>query len=133
MSDETTTVTAATPTRNMETVNGKKTGTENQGALVIVKPAELAKAGTTGTVASGIYEGILPSELYPESPSFKIRADNGDLILVNSCGSLKSQMNRVNVGTYVELVYKGQDTIKSGPRKGKQAHSFIVLREEQSA
>ena len=102
--------------------------TDTRGDLVRIKPKELGEAGITGEILIGRYEGTLPNKLNPESPDFKFRGSNDTLFIVNSCGSLKYGMKDVKEGELVQLVYNGQSKMKTGPAKGKLAHSFTVNR-----
>lgn len=97
-----------------------------QGNLIIVRPSELAKNGTTGVVAEGIYEGSMPNKFDETKLDYKIRAENGDLYILNSSGSLASQLAKVTEGSLVLVEYSGKNEIKKGPRKGTSAHSFRV-------
>ena len=125
--------TSTAPARKFRTVNGKPiseaagkpTDGENT-EISYVRPAQLAKDGTTGNVAEGVYEGTIPDRYDESKNNFKIRANDGSLIIVNNSGSLNSQMARVEVGSYVILEYLGQDKMSSGPMKGKLAHRFLV-------
>lgn len=117
-----------TTTRRLVTVNGKELNNEaSDGELTFINFKKLAEAGTTGTVATGIYEGSILNQY--EKLDYKLRQANGDLVIVNAAGSLASQMAKIPTGTYVEVVYEGQSTMESGKFKGKAVHKIIVLRE----
>lgn len=119
--------TAATAARKFLSVNGKDLGSsETAGDLTFVRASKLAADGITGVVAEGIYEGGVPSRFDEEKMDYKIRKDNGDLIIVNNAGSLASQMAKVETGSYVQITYLGQDAITEGKFKGKLAHRFVV-------
>lgn len=118
----------ATTARKFVSVNGKDLdgGADTAGELTFVRASKLAAEGITGVVAEGIYEGGVPSRFDETKMDFKIRKDNGDLTIVNNCGSLASQMAKVEAGSYVQITYLGQRAIETGKMKGKLAHSFIV-------
>jgi hypothetical protein len=118
--------TANNSERTFKTLNGKTVGEGQKGNLRFVRPSKLAEAGTTGVVAQGIYEGAIPNQFDEGKNDFKVREDNGDLAILNSTGSLASQMARVEVGSYVRISYLGKQTMSKGKMAGKQAHSFIV-------
>lgn len=98
----------------------------NQGSIKFIRPSELAASGITGVVAEGIYEGTTPNNFEANRNDFKVRTEAGELLILNTAGSLASQLSRVETGTYVRVTYKGKSKIKSGPQKGKSAHNFLV-------
>ncbi len=119
---------AETVARTYRSVNGKEINNEApKGNLSFVRPAQLAKDGVTGVVAQGIYEGTLENKFDAGKPDFKVRDDAGNLIILNSAGSLAKQLNRVAVGSYVQIIYKGKTEMTQGKMAGKQSHSFVVL------
>lgn len=125
------TTNTGTTERKLVTVNGRSGSAEAQdGELNFVRPSKLTDADIGRTVAAGVYEGNLPNKFDDTKLDYKIRASNGDLTIVNSCGSIASQMAKIEVGTYVELLYKGKAPIKTGKMQGKPAHSFVVLMED---
>lgn len=115
--------------RTFKTVNGKTVpdkSEQTKGNLTFVRPSKLAAEGITGVVAQGIYEGAIPNQFDEGKNDFKVRADNGDLVILNSTGSLASQMARVEAGSYVRISYLGKKAMTKGKMAGKEAHSFIV-------
>jgi len=114
--------------RTFKTVNGKTLGDApaSKGGITFVRPKELAENGTTGVVAEGIFEGTVPNNFDETKSDFKVRKDNGDLIILNSAGSLASQLAKVAPGSYVRITYAGMKPMLKGKMKGKSAHSFIV-------
>lgn len=124
--------------RTMRTVNGKVGNADvSQGELKFVRPSKLTEADVNTTVAAGIFEGTVPNKFDDQKLDYKVRASNGDLTILNSAGSLASQMNKIEIGSYIEILYKGKSIMKSGKGAGKEAHGFVVLVEatedEQSA
>ena len=114
--------------RTFKSVNGKDLTAklEGQGNLRFIRPKELADAGTTGVVAEGIYEGSQPNSFDTTKSDYKIRLDNGDLVIINSSGSLAAQMAKVAVGAFVQVTYLGMKVLTQGKMKGKNSHSFVV-------
>ena len=100
--------------------------------LKIVRPSALAKDGITGVVAEGIYMGTTPNRFEPLNNDFRINGDVEDFIL-NTSGSLASQLSKVDVGTYVQIQYAGKRKAKSGAAEGKMVHNFIVLKEDSGS
>lgn len=109
-----------------ETRTSLKKSNEAQGELIIVRPSELAKSGTTGVVAKGVYEGAKPNKFNPANSDYFIRGDNNSLIIINSTASLKEQLDQLAAdgsdGATVEVVYNG----KSKTKAGKDYHNFEV-------
>lgn len=104
-------------------------GTGDLNRLVIVRPSKLAEGGITGTVAEGIYMGTTPNKFEEDKNDFRINGDTEDFIL-NSAGSLASQLARVEVGSYVQVNYLGKVKAMKGKAAGKMVHNFQVLVEE---
>lgn len=106
---------------------------ELKGELIILRPSKLAEDGVTGVVAQGTYEGSMPNKFNPESLDYKIRSENGDLIIINGTGGLRQQLAKVAVGTLVQIQYNGKTKIAKGKMAGKLAHSFVVLTADSDA
>jgi hypothetical protein len=98
----------------------------SNGKLTILRPSLLAKEGVTGEVALGIYEGAKPNKFNEDKSDYFIRAENGDLTIINSTGSLARQMAKVAVGQLVRIVYNGMKIATKGKLQGKGLHSFTV-------
>lgn len=103
-------------------------GMEGSG-LTFINPAELNREGKLGLIAAGIYVGTVRNERY-ERDDFKIETEDGKTLVINKAGNLAYQFDGVEPGTYVEVSYEGMKTIQSGPRKGKDSHTFKVLKAE---
>lgn len=113
--------------RRMVSVNGKDLGGNKQeGNLKFVRPSKLTDADVDTIVAAGIYEGTVENNFDKEKMDYKVRAENGDLTILNTCASLAKQLGKINTGSYVEITYLGKKTMESGKYKGKASHSFIV-------
>lgn len=119
---------AAATGRTFKSVNGKSLENDDSkaGGITFIRPKELADAGTTGVVAEGIYEGTLPNNFDENKSDYKVRQDDGTLVILNSCGSLATQLAKVSEGSYVQITYLGMKPLTQGKMKGKSAHSFIV-------
>lgn len=111
----------AQATRTFTKVNGA-TG----GSLKFIRPKQLADDGITGVVAEGIYEGPTPNTFEPSRSDYKIIDDAGNTTILNSNGSLNSQMAKVEVGSYVRISYNGMQLVTKGKLKGKNVHNFSV-------
>jgi len=103
-------------------------GEQSRGELRFIRAKELKEAGTLGLIVEGIYEGPLANDMTGKN-DFKVREANGNLAILNSTASLSNQMSDLDIGSYVAIQYNGTTVIKSGPRKGKEAHQFNVFAE----
>lgn len=94
------------------------------GALVIIRPSELAKAGTTGVVATGVYEGAKPNKFNAAKSDYFVRSTDGTLYIINGCKSIDEQLTQLTAedAATVEVEYNGKLTTKSG----KGFHDFNV-------
>jgi hypothetical protein len=116
----------ATAERKFTSVNGKPLG-ETQGDLKFISAGKLFKEGITGVVAQGLYEGAKEIDTkYGKKQQYSVRQDDGSLVLLDGAGNLGSQMDKVQLGAYVQISYMGKDTITSGQWKGNQSHKYIV-------
>lgn len=98
-----------------------KEGAKSDGELRIIRPSELAKSGTTGTVAEGILESKKPNKFNPASNDYFIRGADGSLTILNETASLKEQLGQDGVvGMRVRVDYNGKKPTKSG----KTFHDF---------
>ena len=113
--------------RVFKTVNGKSLdGGAQKGNITFIRPKELADAGTLGVVAEGVYVGTVPNNFDATKLDFKVQRDDGSLIILNSAGSLASQLGKIATGSYVRITYAGMTPMTKGKMAGKLAHSFIV-------
>lgn len=104
----------------------KASGKEESGPLVIVRPSELAKNGTTGIVAQGIFEKTEPNKFDATKVDYFIRDEQtGTLYIINETKGLKEQLGQLNAKdkTAVEVVYNGKKETKN--KKGY--HDFEVF------
>jgi hypothetical protein len=129
------TTNTGTTERKFKSVNGKdlsNDGAEQQGELRFVRPSKLTEADRNTVVAEGIFEKTVPNKFDDKKLDYCIRGVNGDLTILNSAGSLASQMSKIELGSYVQITYAGKNVIKNGKMSGKEAHSFIVGVEDTS-
>ena len=128
-----------------------KAGNSEEGSLVFVKPADLARAEFTGVVAEGEFAEALPNRFDEDKHDFKIIADTslkfsgvdkdgtkytkevnpGDTLVVNGAGNLNFLMRKVSPGELCQIVYEGKREIARGQRKGTLAHTFEVAYGEE--
>lgn len=103
-----------------------KPKTEQLGELKIIRPSELAAAGTTGVVARGTYEGSKPNKFNAGNNDYFIRGSDNTLIILNSTQALKEQLGQLAAdgsdNAQVEVVYNGKVKTKNG----KGYHDFEV-------
>lgn len=94
------------------------------GALVIIRPSELAKNGTTGIVAQGVLESTVPNKFNPAKNDYLIRGEDGTLYILNETQSLREQLGQEGIiGMTVAVQYNGKEKTKSG----KGYHNFEVF------
>lgn len=97
----------------------------NLGPLVIVRAKTLAEAGTTGTVAEGIYEGAVAKpagiaksgKKYGASTEYRIRDTKTDtLYILNETKALKDQLSQLNAedNVNIRVQYNGKVATKAG-------------------
>jgi hypothetical protein len=101
-------------------------GSEGEKPLRFIRPKELAETNTRGLVLEGVYLGPVPSKQDPSKSDYKFETET-EIVIVNNTGMLAKKMAEVPENTLTQLVYNGQDKIKSGKMAGKLAHSFDVL------
>ena len=103
-----------------------------QGELRFVNAKKLADAGTTGVVAEGTYEGRQDEQTkFGPKSNVKVRAANGDLLIVNDTGNLDYRMSQavaqgLSIGDAIQISYLGKTPMKRGPYAGTMSHSFDV-------
>lgn len=123
MSKQTAATTASESGRTFKAVNANTSG---KGSISFVRAKALAEEGITGVVAEGIYEGTVPNTFEPTRNDYKVRDEAGNLIILNSTGSLSQQMGKVAQGAYVRVSYSGMKKLTQGKLKGKSVHNFLV-------
>lgn len=102
-------------------------GSEVKG-ITFISPTKLAKEGTTGIILEGTYLGAVMGR-YGKN-DFRFQNLEGDTVIINGGGNLEYNMKSVDVGTLVQVTYKGLRPMKSQP--GKTAHNFSILKAEDA-
>lgn len=75
-------------------------------------------------LVTGRYKGMVPSN-YSDNHLFEVENEEEDYVL-NSAGHLNWQLESVELGSLVRVIYKGQEVLEKGPYKGKPSHQFDV-------
>ena len=57
----------------------------------------------------------------------------GEIVVLNSSGQLNYKMEFIKPGQKVKIIYEGMERLTKGAMKGKDAHQFTVLRDDESA
>jgi len=96
--------------------------------ITFIRPSKLAEDDFTGVVVEGEFIGTMPNKFNEDKPHFKIKKDDGSLVVLNSCGSVAKQMEKVKEGDYIQVSYNGQKKIEDGKLKGKIVHQFNILK-----
>ena len=115
---------AESAARTFKSVNGKVLDGEGSGNITYLNASKLAKEGTTGVVAQGVYVETNKNKF--DKPEYSIATDDGKLIVINGAGSLDAQMKKVALGSYVRIEYLGLAEMEKGKYKGKPVHRFLV-------
>lgn len=116
-----------------ETSKFKSVSGRMEGEVRFIRPKQLADDKVTGIVAEGTYEGSQETDgKYGKQTSYKIRASNGDLLIVNAAGNLKYRMSQaieagLTEGLGIQVSYLGKNKMSDGPFKGTLAHNWDVL------
>lgn len=111
---------------------GETSGNTKYAKTRALKPEEVTKGCYVSLSNGDSIAGVLKSSVINTfgKPDYTIELTNGSNLVISGAGNLPSRMNSVTPGTYVEITYKGKQTIKNGPQKGKESHQFEVLKEE---
>lgn len=84
---------------------------------------------SAGQTLSGVYKGNAEGNFGKKN--YTIQTTDTELpTIISGSGNLGARMSQVPEGAYVEITYGGKNMIKSGPYKGKEAHSFNVAFEK---
>ena len=63
-------------------------------------------------------------------PQFEFENDDGSIQVLNAAGQLRYKMDFVRQGDRVKIIYEGEEILQGGAMKGRPAHQFTVLRED---
>lgn len=80
-----------------------------------------------GVVAEGRYEGSVTNKYDETKLDYKVRAEDGTLIILAECAALKRQFALVNEGELVQVQFGGKKAM-TGKNKGKTFNDYTVLR-----
>lgn len=112
-----------------------------QTTLVFQNPKRWADAEVEGLMVQGNFLGLTEKDAYgKENFKFEATADGvsfdadgntveykaGTTVIINTSAGLSNQMNEIDIGTEVAIIYNGQTKISKGPYKGKMAHNYTV-------
>ena len=61
---------------------------------------------------------------------YEYMSDDGKIVVLNAAGQLAYKMDFMKEGTKCKIVYDGSIILEKGKMKGKSAHQFIVMAEE---
>lgn len=96
----------------------KEAQKENSAPLIPLR--ELVKAGKTGSLATGKYEGKKDGKYGPE---YWIRGTDDTLYIVPNTKATREQLEQATVGMNLEVVYNGQVPTKNG----KTFHDYEIF------
>lgn len=92
-----------------------------------INPKKLADDNITGVILKGIYDGTQPNAMSGKN-DFVFLEETGNKAVINNSGNLAREMETVEVGMEVAVIYNGKKKIKGGSYKGKDSHSFSVYK-----
>lgn len=61
---------------------------------------------------------------------FEFETDDGKIVVLNGSGLLKYKMQFVHEGDYVQVIYDGMEVLSGGTMKGREAHQFTILTDD---
>lgn len=113
------------------------TGAGN-GKLQVIRAGNIIEGGTktpleAGTEIVGRYEGSLVNKYDETKLDYKLRTEDGTLIIFAECANLKRDFALVNEGELVMVQYNGKKNITKGRLAGKSVQDFKVLRAVSAA
>lgn len=80
---------------------------------------------------SVLVEGVYHREIESRyGKQFEFENDDGSIIVLNAAGQLKYKMDFVREGDRVKIIYVGEEILQNGAMKGRPAHQFTVLRDD---
>lgn len=82
-----------------------------------------------GTV---LVEGIFRREFKGKfGTQYEYENDNGEIVVLSASGQLRYKMDFIREGDKVKITYVGKEILQNGTYKGRPAHQFTVLRDEE--
>lgn len=90
------------------------------------KYVKYAECSEGDVLVSGKYVGTTTNKFNPDRPNYVFES-NGEEVVLNTTGQLRwliEDKAALRLGQAAEVVYKGQETITTGPMAGKPAHKF---------
>ena len=117
--------------------------TSPKASLVFQNPKNWHTAEADGVMVMGIYEGPCEEVDQFGKTNFKFTSNTdglsfdkdgnekpfvaGTTVIINTSSNIASKLKDIEIGTEVAVKYLGQNKLRSGPYKGKFAHSYDVL------
>ena len=78
-----------------------------------------------------LVEGIFRREFRGKyGQQYEFEADDGRIIVLSATGQLRYKMDFIREGMRVKIVYEGQEILSNGTYKGRPAHQFTVLADD---
>ena len=76
-------------------------------------------------------EGVYHREIQSRyGPQFEFENDDGSIHVLPAAGQLKYKMDFIREGDRVKIIYKGEEILQTGAMKGRPAHQFLVLKDD---
>lgn len=83
------------------------------------------KDGDFKVIEGAVYVGKEPNKFNEEKSDYIFEKDNVEHVL-NTCGHLTWQMNKLEQGDLVTAIYKGKQELTQGKFAGKSAHQWDI-------
>lgn len=83
---------------------------------------------SAGTTVTGIFAGSQPNKYNPERNDYRIREEDGTLVILAQTASLSQQLSKVSEGELVQIVYNGRKNITRKNGAKASMHDFKVLK-----
>jgi len=111
--------------------------TEGNGSLVIIRGGNRITNGDKqpleiGEVTTGRYEGAVANKFQEGKMDYKVRQEDGTLVILAECSALKRDFSQVAEGELVQVTFAGKRNM-TGKNAGKTYNDFNVLRAIDSA
>lgn len=79
-----------------------------------------------------LVEGIFRREFTGKyGKQYEYEQDSGEIVVLSATGQLRYKMDFIREGDRVKITYEGQEILQNGIYKGRPAHQFTVLRDDE--
>lgn len=107
----------------------KKVGVES-GNLTFIRPSKLTEEDVDSVLVEGTFIESMPNHYDNSRDDFKLEKEDGSAVVINGAGNLGYRMKLVSPGDYIQIIYRGKQEITSGKMKGREAHTFDIMKSD---